>query len=790
MNKIAIATMTTGANYGNALQNYAVLQLIEQCGYKAETLRITTKNGYPDAVQKDLSLAKKLRPSYIRDYLHNRQSFVCGAKNDADFLPTAARELRNNASAWREAVRKKQERFSAFQRDILKYTDFEVSSLHFNLTEMEQYAAFVTGSDQVWNPHYKTNSMVEFLQFAPREKRIAFVPSFGVSEIPSSRVKEYAQWLHEIPYLSVREEAGARIIKQLTGKDVKVLLDPSFGLTREEWLSFARKPESFSHEPGSYVFCYFLGNRTKTYTKLIRQYADKHHCRIVDVYDVQQLENYCYDPREFVWLLANAKVVFTDSFHGCAFSINLKKPFVVFDRAGDGCIVQSSRITTVLEKIGLQRRKYPYLSAQLIDEIDFSQATQIVEKERKALHIFLRNSLQQAVSTKAGISLATKRHCTGCGACANACPRHAITMVADEEGFLYPQIDTSLCIQCSACEKACPADVSHLSAQHTEAFYAFSKDEETCRKSSSGGLFTELARSVIDEGGVVYGAGFDNDFQVVHRAAETLTELENLRTSKYVQSDIGDVFRQVREQLQQGRRVLFSGTPCQVAALKTFLGREYDDLLTVDIICHGVPSPGLWKAYLEQNHAQQLIKGISFRDKTFGWNFFSMKVDYADGTSYREPATKDPFERSFLANLTLRPSCYQCQYKTVDRVSDITIADYWGVESVHRELKEQQGVSLVLVHSDNGRKIMETVSDYVIMGETNLQTALRMNHAATHSVPWPEKRNMVFELVNKMPFGKAVENCLKQTISKKMKTIIIRNGVRVKRVFRKAGIIH
>lgn len=788
MPKVAIATMTGGANYGNALQNYAVLKLIEHCGYEAETLNITTENGYPDAIPDSKNAISKLNPAYVRLWLHGKANSICGAKNDEDFNTLNLKKAKENAVLWREAVRLKQERFSAFQKEILHYTDFEVSNVDFNLPALERYSAFVAGSDQIWNPYYRTNSMVEFLQMAPKEKRIAFAPSFGVSVIPECRRKEYSVWLSEIPYLSVRESAGAEIIRNLTGRDAEILLDPTFGLTKEEWLSFAQRPASFNLEPGKYVFCYFLGNRTKAYTRYIRQYADRHNCAVVDVWDIAQLENYSYSPQEFVWLLANARAVFTDSFHGCAFSVNLQKPFAVFDRAGDGCITQSSRITTVLGRTGLEKRKYEQLPVDEVDRIDFTEAGRAISAEREKLIDYLSDSIKAASSSACSIRLAPKRHCTGCGACVNVCARNAVRMLPDEEGFLYPSIDPSVCVGCHACEKVCPADKAERRAEETKAFFAFSNDSDICRNSSSGGVFTELAEAVIKDNGIVYGAGFDDDFRVCHISAEKKDELTNLRTSKYVQSDTGDVYRQVRRQLDTGRRVMFSGTPCQCAALKAYLGREYKNLLLVDIICHGVPSPKIWKKYLEQEHGDKKIEAVSFRNKDLGWNDFSMKIEYVDGSFYRELAVKDPYERAFLTNLSLRPSCYQCQYKTVSRVSDITIADYWGAETVHPELKEQQGVSLVLTHSEKGEKAIKLL-DGIALGKTDLQRAVKMNHACTHSVPWPAKRNDFFKLQDENGISSAAEECLRLSVSQKVRKTVVRNGVRVKKVLRKMGIV-
>ncbi|MBR4131687.1 MAG: Coenzyme F420 hydrogenase/dehydrogenase, beta subunit C-terminal domain, partial [Oscillospiraceae bacterium] len=302
----------------------------------------------------------------------------------------------------------------------------------------------------------------------------------------------------------------------------------------------------------------------------------------------------------------------------------------------------------------------------------------------------------------------------------------------------------------------------------------------------SGGVFTLLAQAILGRGGVVFGAGFDEAFRVCHQKIEHAEEIGRLRTSKYVQSDLGDTLRQVRGLLKEGRPVLFTGTPCQIAALRQFLGADDDRLYTQDIICHGVPSPAVWKCYLDQLHSGKQIQTVNFRDKTAGWNDFSMKITYADGTSYRELAVKDPYERAFLANLTLRPSCYQCQYKTVSRVSDLTLADYWGVELVHPELKQQQGVSLVLTHTEKGRALLNEIAAGLEIGKTDLERAAKMNHATTHSVPWPAKRDDFFASMYQESMAQLTERLLRPTAAKRIRRVVRRSGSRVKKLLRRA----
>lgn len=782
MSNVGIATMVGGQNYGNKLQNYAVQEIISALGYEPYTLNITTKQGFKNAARKPIPLYQKLRPRYIRDYRTTQLNYRFGCKNERDCKGAGLRKAKSSLPTFTQAKASRIEKFDAFDAKYLRFDEVSFNSDRFPREHLDKYYAFVCGSDQVWNPYFHTNSMIEFLQFAPEHKRIAFVPSFGISEIPPSRAEDYRDWLSHIPHLSVREVAGADIIRRLTGRDAQVLLDPTFGLTKEQWTAFSRKPANAPK--GDYVFCYFLGNEVRSYSTWIEAYAKVYHYEIVEMFDIHSLQYYDIDPCEFVWLLSHAKAVFTDSFHGTAFSINMQIPFLAFQRQEGGASM-SSRITTLLKKTGLDQ--YTFSNRNLFDEnsVDFSASSLVIEDERKKLYDYLSAALHQVAEMDTPL-LANRYHCCGCGACSLACPVGAIRMEMDAEGFQYPAVDLERCIHCGACEKVCPADRPIPETENgPRAYYSYAADQSTVRNSSSGGIFTCLAESVLRENGIVFGAGYDEEYHVCHMPISTTEELSLLRTSKYVQSNLKDTFKLAKTALNERRKVLFTGTPCQIAALKRYLGKEYDILYTADIICHGVPSPMVWKIYLEQTHGGKEIESISFRDKTFGWNNFSMRIEARGRKPYVVPAVKDPYERAFLANLDLRPSCYQCQYKTLDRFSDITMADYWGVELVHPELKEQQGVSLVLVHSDKGQALLNSAALSFCFGDTDRQKAISMNHAALHSVPWHPMREQLFAQIQTEKMDRLVKRCLKQPLNKKMLRFIKVNGSRVKKLIRK-----
>lgn len=385
--------MRGGQNYGNALQNYAVQTLIEQCGAEALSMDNRTRSGFNDHLQKGGSNASKLSPSYVKAYIRLRIGRKFGSKNDRDFSPAALVRSVRFKKTYLQKKQSRTERFDAFRARTLHDDTVPMEVNNIDQAHIASFDAFVCGSDQVWNPYYPQTSMIDFLQFAPEHKRIAIAPSFGISELPDSRKDIYRQWISSIPYLSVREEAGAKIIKALTGREAKVLLDPTFGLTKEEWLAFAQKPAQAPEK--TFVFCYFLGNETRSYVHRIRKYAKQNNYEIVDVCDVHDLRYYDIDPQEFVWLLANAKAVFTDSFHGTAFSINLQKPFVVFDRVEGGASM-SSRITSVLAKTGLANRHASKISNLEIQDVDFSAAAEVISAERKIMKDYLKQAIASA----------------------------------------------------------------------------------------------------------------------------------------------------------------------------------------------------------------------------------------------------------------------------------------------------------------------------------------------------------------------------------------------------------
>ncbi|MBE7010907.1 MAG: 4Fe-4S dicluster domain-containing protein [Ruminococcaceae bacterium] len=336
-----------------------------------------------------------------------------------------------------------------------------------------------------------------------------------------------------------------------------------------------------------------------------------------------------------------------------------------------------------------------------------------------------------------------EKACSGCHACSHVCPNSCIKLVANEAGFLYPVIDLAACSDCGLCESVCQV-IHPLTRKETPTAYACRNlDEATREASSSGGIFSLLAEEIIKQSGVVFGAAFDDKFNVRHIVIENKEELYKLRGSKYVQSTIGDAYRRTESFLEDGRPVLFTGTPCQINGLLHCLKKEYPHLYTQDIICHGVPSPNVWHTYI--NYLQSLfgadIQNFSFRSKKSGWTGYSVYASFSNGEIYSKKFTEDSFMQAFLHNLCLRPSCYQCSSKGIERNSDITLADFWGVERVAPDQFDNKGTSLVLIHSEKGRRLMQLCSASLTCREVSVDAAVAYNPSVHISSPTQKNRS-------------------------------------------------
>lgn len=355
--------------------------------------------------------------------------------------------------------------------------------------------------------------------------------------------------------------------------------------------------------------------------------------------------------------------------------------------------------------------------------------------------------------------------CTGCSACAAICPVHCLSMRPNEEGFLYPVVDEKICTNCGICRQICPVNPERISANKTASkghrseplavFAAWHLNKQIRHESSSGGVFTALAENILHRGGIVAGAAFDDQFTVRHIIIDSVGDIARLRGSKYVQSEIStSLYCRIRDLLVQNRPVLFSGTPCQVAGLRSFLGQPYGNLYCCDLICMGVPSLKLFSKYIGWKCAKldKHLVSCKFRDKTHGWKNPSIQLQYFDKIVI-EQATQNPYYSAFCKGIALRPSCYACHFKGLRRFGDLTIADFWGVKHKYPEYDcEDKGTSLVLVNNEKGQAWLTACSSTLFLGPADLETAIAGNPMLVRSCLRPPQRDDFYSDLSKLSF--------------------------------------
>jgi len=382
------------------------------------------------------------------------------------------------------------------------------------------------------------------------------------------------------------------------------------------------------------------------------------------------------------------------------------------------------------------------------------------------------------------IIITNKSNCCGCTACEAICPKQCIEMTADTDGCLYPKVDTSLCIDCHLCEKVCPIN-NRKEEVPTEqhAFLIQHKDEEILRDSTAGGGFTAVAQWILSKGGIVYGAAYDENLKVVHQYVEKEEDLWRFRNSKYVQSSKSGVFNEIKDFLDAGRLVLFSGTPCENEGLLSFLRKDYDNLVTLDIMCLACPSPRVFDKYLEMQKKENGddLLNVRFREKRYGYKYSTMSLFWKSGKQYHEGPDTDVMLRAFISNMSPRPSCFSCAFKKRYRRVDLTLWDCRNVRKFYKPLDNDKGVSRILTHTQKGLEIMQQLNDFSTIVEIDVEQAVDGVKEMIQSVPMNPRREDFFKDLNSMSpkdcFNKYFPNTLRHKMEKFIRVATVRLGI-------------
>ena len=676
-------------HYGAVLQAYATERAVEALGSQCE----------------------------IIDYYVNQDNALFRAPTG---LGSAAADV--HTALHYAPLKRRYERFEAFRREHLRLSERRYESLEALRDAELPYDVLLSGSDQIWNPKIFPDGRFDpafFGAFSHRRK-IAYAPSFGVPRIPDGMEGELRTFLEDFSHLSVRERQGQAIVRDIAGREAPVVLDPTLLLTRQDW-------EAAAGDAGAgrgYILCYCI-SRPGPLAPYIRRLAEETGLPVVQLCGIRQKVHpkarciLSAGPAEFLGLFRNAAYVCTNSFHGTVFSVQFQVPFYTAVSPSELADPESSRTFSLLERLGLSHRIVGKGDAAgVADTVDWAEAEQALYRERQFSLEYLKSALEdrpwagepprREQAERPLPKLADRSRCTGCTACASVCPRDAIAMVRDREGFAYPEVDGEACVRCGRCTAVCPILAERPKASMPAVFAAWNQNDEIRRDSTSGGIFTLLAEHVLEQGGVVYGAAFDSNMHLRHTACFRREELRQLRGAKYVQSDLNGIFREIRKWLEQ-RPVLFSGTPCQVDGLYRYLGCRPENLTTCDLVCQGVPSPGVWEdtvRYLEERRRRPLL-AVRFRNKVTGWKDSHFTAVYAGGLVDSAPLFRTEYGHAYGRALFLRPSCHHCPYASMTRPGDLTLGDFWGLGPGELPDQQEKGVGLLLVNTAHGSYLFD-----------------------------------------------------------------------------------
>lgn len=748
MKKIGIVTFHRAINFGGVLQSYALQKKLKDYGLDVEEIDYYSNDVYK-----------------IYNY------FYVGKFN---IIKTPIK-IALNFGFFIKNIRIKK-KFNKFREKYIQTSDF-LSSKEKVINYINRYDYIISGSDQVWNKDITLNDYDFYdLSLFNTNNKISYAASVGKDDISEQEKAYYKNLIKGYNSVSVRESS----LQNTLGEEVSHVMDPVFLLEKEEWY----KIKSSAYEKEKYIFIFSLqqnSNINQIVDSLNNDYKIIYYSKI-PMFKKNVKCVYDISPEDFLSLVFNAEMVVTNSFHCLAFSLIFNKKFISVLHKD-----KSSRQVDLLKKIGLTNRIYSNnISYLLENDIDYSKVEKVLKSEIKKSIKFIEESLKISNIELNNVTITKKEKCFGCGACINICPVKAIVMKEDEKGFNYPQIDESKCIHCGACVKACPYNNLTINSDLKKHFYAVKIKDDNIRKiSTSGGAFYGMASEIINNNGVVYGALYNKNLAVVHNRITKIEDITKMMGSKYVQSSTENIFGNVKKDVEAGKKVLFTGTPCQIAAIKSFLKKDYSNLILCDIICHGVPSPKTFKdhlSYIEEKRKKN-IKNYLFRIKDNGWHSTNHleKIVYEDESIDSSSILSQSFKYFFYSCKTFRDSCFECPFSNVEhRLSDLTIGDFWGIEKNYPSFDDDLGISLCIIHNKKGMKFFDGIKNKYHIIETEKDKSLQENLIKPTDRPenieqfWKEYNEKGYDYVLKKytPYG--FKNSIIYSIKKLIKKIINR----------------
>lgn len=653
---------------------------------------------------------------------------------------------------------------------------------------------FILGSDQMWNYGLsKPYGQSYFFDFVDDDRtKISYATSFGKEKYngPEEEKRITSINLQRFSAISVRDDFSRDILKKDFGVESTIVCDPVFLCPVEKYEDLVK--ESELSIDGKYIFAYIL-DPNPTIGEQISEIAENNNINIYVCFNESGDKNrfkellsaksekiICLSEptvNEWLYLFKNAEFILTDSFHGSCFSIIFKKPFIVKKNRNRGgarfdCLLNTFDLTDhMIDNEVLFREKFDRIGMNF--SIDYDKAYKKAENHINASRKWLENALRVSEAKshheelkKIHNSVCTvPLNCTGCSACAAVCPKNAITMKENTEGFLNPEVDPDKCVDCGLCVKRCV----DLNPQYRNVprpkCYAMTADDNVRKISSSGGMFTVAAEYILDQGGYVCGAAYNDDFTVKHIIIDNKEDLYKLRGSKYMQSHIGKIYRDIKALLDNDKIVLFTGMPCQVAGLYSYLNKNYDKLYTIDLLCHGITSSKVFEKYHNDVLDGKKMNRLEFKEKEpWGWHA-GVNAYFTDGTKYSKPLESDMYFIAYLKSIAKNTTCGVCKLNRLPRQGDLTIGDFWGIAHTDKEMYDGKGTSVVLANNEKGVDFFDKLKSRMqSWKEEPLQNAINGNRIIEHPYRLHKNRNEFFANFDKLDFESLTRGCYFNTL--------------------------
>ncbi len=701
--KIGIVTFHSAHNYGAVLQAWSLQEYLRQQGHQPEIVNLRLP-----VIDKLYRIVNKTNKKVCKSWRVN-----C-LVNEAYYRARCIYRYIMPDTGKVEKYRK----FEHFINHVLPVTK-EFSQYEDLCKANLRYDALIAGSDQIWNAVMMKNiSPAYFLQFANEDAiRISYAASIGTDEIPEEYKMLFRRYLRSFDHISVREKRAQEEVEALTSLPVDLVADPTFLLDQKAFDALREEPKA----SGKYIYVHnvHLSRVDEALNGVVEEMSKRLNLPVIHNWNKKIFSNeaghFTGGVGEFLGLVASAEYIVTNSFHCTVFAIIYRRNFITVPH-----YKHPDRMRNLLESLGIpehligDRKLVPKDLQQL--SIDYKK----VEEKKAAMGAhakeFLEKSLtaKRADSKKSFIKTGDVFQCCGCGACKDICPKQAIFMKEDAEGFLYPAVDEDKCDHCGKCEEVCiyqnKSVLNPEKAGFPKIYAAHHKDREVLKRSASGGAFTALYRAVLKKGGAVAGVGYDEDFRVTYSLAEDEEGCRRFCGLKNVFADSGEIKPQVRKLLEGGRHVLFSGTPCQIAGLKSFLGKDYPNLYTVEIIDNGGGSPKVFRKfcdYLEGAYKSKLAN-MQFQNRFKGPDSLFVVTEFESGSIDVEDALQHKYNRAWKDGSIQRPACYMCEFaESKWGTADIAIGEYKDARKRHPAMSGAQGVTLVKINTQKGERLFE-----------------------------------------------------------------------------------